>query len=590
MKPQSTTREHHLHAVVVAALVVVDRPGADVCAGARRPPRRRGQRRQRRSGRRTARRGRQGRRRLRRGRRRGAVVSGEEGYAAVGRNGNVVTGEDVDVDGGGVGRRGAVVVGEEGAAAVGRYGGVVVADRYESYDAWKAVAAVGAGIAIGTMLAKPPAAATTVVVTGSTYYYHDNVYYTRVMSSGDGRLPGRRASRGRDHHDAPGRLHERDTSAARRTRSAARRTTHGVDGLSGGRAEVTPEVGRADRRSPAMARAAARRAAAGGGGRAGDLARTAGLSPWKGGGFGMFSTTDDAGRRRVRVFVSAPERSEEIAHLAVARGRRRACGGAAERRPALAPGAPGRRTRAPVSTARSTPSASRRGASSTRPTRWRRRSVSCATSSTVWTRLLRPAGDEDGVADSVLTLTAIILLLRPLDVWWVAPFVLAAACLSLVVRGVRRAPITWLLVAVLVAARIVFVWPLSDNHIYLLAYWCLAIGLALVGPDARGDAGGEQPMAPRRRVRDGGAVEGGAVAGLRRWPLLQGDAADRRAVCRCVAGVRRAVARSDGARTASSSSRCRKAPSSSIRRRSSSRRVCACSRRSPRGAGWCSKR
>jgi hypothetical protein len=43
------------------------------------------------------------------------------------------------------------------------------------------------------------------------------------------------------------------------------------------------------------------------------LARTAGLSPWKGGGFGMFSTTDDAGRRYVRVFVSAAERSEELA-------------------------------------------------------------------------------------------------------------------------------------------------------------------------------------------------------------------------------------------------------------------------------------
>ena len=36
------------------------------------------------------------------------------------------------------------------------------------------------------------------------------------------------------------------------------------------------------------------------------------MSPWKGGGFGMFSTTDDAGRRHVRVFVSAPDRSEEI--------------------------------------------------------------------------------------------------------------------------------------------------------------------------------------------------------------------------------------------------------------------------------------
>ena len=43
------------------------------------------------------------------------------------------------------------------------------------------------------------------------------------------------------------------------------------------------------------------------------LAATAGLSPWKGGGFGMFSTTDDGGRRYVRVFVTAVERSEEIA-------------------------------------------------------------------------------------------------------------------------------------------------------------------------------------------------------------------------------------------------------------------------------------
>ena len=116
--------------------------------------------------------------------RRGAVASGEEGYAAVGRHGNVVTGEEVDVQGGAVGRHGAVVVGEEGAAAVGRHGGVVVGDRYESYEAWKAVAAVGAGIAIGTMLAKPPAAAKPVVIQETTYYYHDNVYYTRVMTSG----------------------------------------------------------------------------------------------------------------------------------------------------------------------------------------------------------------------------------------------------------------------------------------------------------------------------------------------------------------------------------------------------------------------
>ena len=132
--------------------------------------------------------------------------------------------------------------------------------------------------------------------------------------------------------------------------------------------------------------------------------------------------------------------------------------------------------------ARWRPSASRRGASSTRRTRWPRAVVSSAISSTVWTRLLRPARDEDGVSDAVLTLTAVILLLRPFDVWWVAPFVLAAACLSLVLRSVRRAPITWLFVALLVAVWVAFVWPLSDNHIYLLAYWCLALGLALSGP------------------------------------------------------------------------------------------------------------
>ena len=97
----------------------------------------------------------------------------------------------------------------------------------------------------------------------------------------------------------------------------------------------------------------------------------------------------------------------------------------------------------------------------------------------MWIRLLRPVHDQDGVADPVLTLTAIILLLRPLDVWWVAAFILAAACLSLLSRTVRRAPLTWILVALFVGARIVVVWPLSDNHIYLLAYWCLAIGLAL---------------------------------------------------------------------------------------------------------------
>jgi hypothetical protein len=43
------------------------------------------------------------------------------------------------------------------------------------------------------------------------------------------------------------------------------------------------------------------------------LTRVAALTPWKGGGFGMFSTTDQAGHRLLRITVAAPERSEEIA-------------------------------------------------------------------------------------------------------------------------------------------------------------------------------------------------------------------------------------------------------------------------------------
>ena len=42
------------------------------------------------------------------------------------------------------------------------------------------------------------------------------------------------------------------------------------------------------------------------------LSKTANLSPWKGGGFGMFATTDGTPFRRVRIFVEAAGRSEEL--------------------------------------------------------------------------------------------------------------------------------------------------------------------------------------------------------------------------------------------------------------------------------------
>jgi hypothetical protein len=45
-----------------------------------------------------------------------------------------------------------------------------------------------------------------------------------------------------------------------------------------------------------------------------------------------------------------------------------------------------------------------------------------------------------------------------------------------------RSAVTWLALAGLVLARLVLDWPLSDNHIYLLGYWCLGVGLCLLVP------------------------------------------------------------------------------------------------------------
>jgi hypothetical protein len=42
------------------------------------------------------------------------------------------------------------------------------------------------------------------------------------------------------------------------------------------------------------------------------LTRTSALTPWKGGGFGMFATLDHGAFRRVEVVIDAPDRSETL--------------------------------------------------------------------------------------------------------------------------------------------------------------------------------------------------------------------------------------------------------------------------------------
>lgn len=63
--------------------------------------------------------------------------------------------------------------------------------------------------------------------------------------------------------------------------------------------------------------------------------------------------------------------------------------------------------------------------------------------------------------------------------WYVRTGLLAIGALALLFPRVRLAYETWILAAGMLAAALVVGWPLHDNHIYLLAYWCLAVALAV---------------------------------------------------------------------------------------------------------------
>jgi hypothetical protein len=98
-------------------------------------------------------------------------------------------------------------------------------------------------------------------------------------------------------------------------------------------------------------------------------------------------------------------------------------------------------------------------------------------------RFTSPASDL-GAAEIILRLTAIILLMRPMGHWSVRAMTLVLAGLTLVFPRVLRAPAAWYGLALLISIRIIADWPVPDNHIYLLAYWCLALALALGARDA----------------------------------------------------------------------------------------------------------
>ncbi len=77
-----------------------------------------------------------------------------------------------------------------------------------------------------------------------------------------------------------------------------------------------------------------------------------------------------------------------------------------------------------------------------------------------------------------LQLTLLDLLLQPIGPWWLRWAILALAGAGLLWQRALVHPLLWLGLASLTGIRVIADWPLSDNHAYLLSYWCLACGLA----------------------------------------------------------------------------------------------------------------
>ena len=110
--------------------------------------------------------------------------------------------------------------------------------------------------------------------------------------------------------------------------------------------------------------------------------------------------------------------------------------------------------------------------------------------------------------DLALRLTLLLLLLQPIGNWRVRPLALAVAGAGLLIPKLLRWPGIWALLTFLTAWRLYLEWPVSDNHSYLLCYWCLAIFITLLAEDA-----------PALLARNGRLLIGCAFAFATLWKL-----------------------------------------------------------------------
>jgi hypothetical protein len=89
----------------------------------------------------------------------------------------------------------------------------------------------------------------------------------------------------------------------------------------------------------------------------------------------------------------------------------------------------------------------------------------------------------NAVFELALRVTLLAAALDPPLLWFERMPVLVLAGLGLVVPAALRSRALWAALLLLAAWPLVFHWPLSDNHDYLAALWCLAVLCALASAD-----------------------------------------------------------------------------------------------------------
>ncbi|HSL82215.1 MAG TPA: hypothetical protein VLF66_05530, partial [Thermoanaerobaculia bacterium] len=87
--------------------------------------------------------------------------------------------------------------------------------------------------------------------------------------------------------------------------------------------------------------------------------------------------------------------------------------------------------------------------------------------------------------DLVAAMTLVLLLAYSGGGWYVQVPMTILGAAGLLLPGLRRRAVFWLVLAGILAAGYLREWYTVDNHKWLFVYWCLALGLALVTREPR---------------------------------------------------------------------------------------------------------